>query len=88
MCQASGLPLDELRQYMFLYTDREATQHLMRVSGGLDSLVMGEGQILAQVGCLQSFHQPLHVAAASSHRPAFGLRSLLRHIVCGSSGSI
>ncbi len=49
MSQASGLPLEELRQYMFLYHDREATEHIMRVSGGLDSLVMGEGQILAQV---------------------------------------
>jgi glutamyl-tRNA reductase len=29
--------------------DRDATHHLLRVSGGLDSLVMGEGQILAQV---------------------------------------
>lgn len=49
MSQASGVPLEELRQYMFLYHDREATEHIMRVSGGLDSLVMGEGQILAQV---------------------------------------
>lgn len=49
MSQASGVPLEKLRQYMFLYHDREATEHIMRVSGGLDSLVMGEGQILAQV---------------------------------------
>lgn len=49
MSQASGVPLEELRQYMFLYHDREATEHIMRVAGGLDSLVMGEGQILAQV---------------------------------------
>lgn len=48
MSQASGVPLEELRPYMFLYHDSEATEHLMRVSGGLDSLVMGEGQILAQ----------------------------------------
>lgn len=52
MSQASGVPLEELRQYMFLYHDREATEHIMRVAGGLDSLVMGEGQILAQVRAL------------------------------------
>ncbi|KAK9906766.1 hypothetical protein WJX75_007579 [Coccomyxa subellipsoidea] len=49
MSQASGIPLEELRPHMFLLRDRDATSHLMRVSGGLDSLVMGEGQILAQV---------------------------------------
>lgn len=49
MSKASGVPLEELRPYLFLLRDRDATAHLLRVSGGLDSLVMGEGQILAQV---------------------------------------
>jgi glutamyl-tRNA reductase len=49
MSRASGVPLEELRPYLFLLRDRDATGHLLRVSGGLDSLVMGEGQILAQV---------------------------------------
>ncbi|KAK9818269.1 hypothetical protein WJX72_009775 [[Myrmecia] bisecta] len=49
MSQASGIPLEELRPHMFLYQDQDATRHLLRVAGGLDSLVMGEGQILAQV---------------------------------------
>lgn len=49
MSRASGVPLDELRPYLFLLRDRDAVMHLLRVSGGLDSLVMGEGQILAQV---------------------------------------
>mmetsp|Transcript_30625 Transcript_30625/g.86619 ORF Transcript_30625/g.86619 Transcript_30625/m.86619 type:complete len:523 (-) Transcript_30625:238-1806(-) len=49
MSQSSGIPVEELRPYLFLLRDRDATHHLLRVSGGLDSLVMGEGQILAQV---------------------------------------
>lgn len=49
MAQSSGVPVEELRPYMFLLKDRDATAHLMTVAGGLDSLVMGEGQILAQV---------------------------------------
>ena len=49
MSRASGVPLDELRPHLFLLRDRDATSHLLRVSGGLDSLVMGEGQILSQV---------------------------------------
>lgn len=49
LAKSSGMSLDELRPYLFLLRDRDATHHLLRVSGGLDSLVMGEGQILAQV---------------------------------------
>jgi len=49
LSRSSGVPLEELRPYLFLLRDRDATNHLLRVSGGLDSLVMGEGQILAQV---------------------------------------
>lgn len=49
LSRSSGIPLEQLRPYLFLLRDRDATHHLMRVSGGLDSLVMGEGQILAQV---------------------------------------
>lgn len=49
MSRSSGISLDTLRPHMFLLRDRDATAHLLRVAGGLDSLVMGEGQILAQV---------------------------------------
>lgn len=49
MSRNSGVPLEELRPYLFLKRDRDATWHLLRVASGLDSLVMGEGQILAQV---------------------------------------
>jgi len=49
MSKSSGIPIEELRPYLFLLRDRDATHHLLRVAGGLDSLVMGEGQILAQV---------------------------------------
>mmetsp|Transcript_33283 Transcript_33283/g.53288 ORF Transcript_33283/g.53288 Transcript_33283/m.53288 type:complete len:550 (-) Transcript_33283:306-1955(-) len=49
MSQYSGIPLEELREHLFLLRDRDATSHLLKVSGGLDSVVMGEGQILAQV---------------------------------------
>ncbi|KAI8468455.1 MAG: Glutamyl-tRNAGlu reductase [Monoraphidium minutum] len=49
LSRSSGVPLEELRPHLFLLRDRDATRHLLRVSAGLDSLVMGEGQILAQV---------------------------------------
>jgi len=45
----SGLPQTVLRQNLFLLSGEDAIWHLMRVAGGLDSLVVGEGQILSQV---------------------------------------
>ena len=49
MSKYSGIPLEELREHLFLLRDQDATSHLLKVSGGLESVVMGEGQILAQV---------------------------------------
>ncbi|MCO5610591.1 hypothetical protein L7F22_064830 [Adiantum nelumboides] len=49
MTKTSGIPVGDLRQHLFILRDRDATQHLFRVASGLDSLVLGEGQILAQV---------------------------------------
>ena len=47
--QHSGLSDAELRPNLFLLHDDDAVWHLLRVSAGLDSLVIGEGQILSQV---------------------------------------
>jgi glutamyl-tRNA reductase len=39
----------ELTPHLFTYHHEEAVAHLLRVAAGLDSLVLGEGQILSQV---------------------------------------
>ncbi|KAF7140175.1 hypothetical protein RHSIM_Rhsim06G0068800 [Rhododendron simsii] len=49
MSKASGIPVSEICQHRFLLYNKDATQHIFEVSAGLDSLVLGEGQILAQV---------------------------------------
>ncbi|CAN6286653.1 unnamed protein product [Urochloa humidicola] len=49
MSKKSGIPASELREHLFMLRDSDATRHLFEVSAGLDSLVLGEGQILAQV---------------------------------------
>ena len=43
------LDAEELRAHLYIHRDVAATQHLMRVASGLDSMVIGEPQILGQV---------------------------------------
>jgi len=49
LADRSGLPVSTLRKNLFMLSGDDAVWHIMRVSGGLDSLVVGEGQILSQV---------------------------------------
>lgn len=38
-----------LTDYVYIYEDREAIEHMMRVASGLDSMVLGEPQVLGQM---------------------------------------
>jgi glutamyl-tRNA reductase len=49
LSQVSGLALEDLSPHLFTYHHEDAVAHLLRVAAGLDSLVLGEGQILSQV---------------------------------------
>ncbi|QPN59446.1 glutamyl-tRNA reductase [Synechococcus sp. CBW1002] len=49
LSQHSGLSVDELSPHLFTFHHEDAIAHLLRVAAGLDSLVLGEGQILSQV---------------------------------------
>ncbi|GKV19949.1 hypothetical protein SLEP1_g30142 [Rubroshorea leprosula] len=49
MSKTSGIPVSEICQHRFLLYNKDATKHVFEVSAGLDSLVLGEGQILSQV---------------------------------------
>ncbi|MBY4675693.1 glutamyl-tRNA reductase [Marinobacterium arenosum] len=44
-----GLSADALQSCSYAYWDEEAARHMMRVASGLDSLVLGEPQILGQL---------------------------------------
>ncbi len=44
-----GLSLDELRACAYIHEDDAAVRHMMRVASGLDSMVLGEPQILGQM---------------------------------------
>ena len=43
------LSLDELRACAYIHEDDAAVRHMMRVASGLDSMVLGEPQILGQM---------------------------------------
>lgn len=44
-----GVSATLLQEHSYCHTDAEAIDHLMRVASGLDSLILGEPQILGQV---------------------------------------
>ncbi|MBI3753766.1 MAG: glutamyl-tRNA reductase, partial [Deltaproteobacteria bacterium] len=43
------IPLEGLDEHLYAYTSEDAVRHVFRVSSGLDSMIIGEPQILGQV---------------------------------------
>ncbi|HET8711814.1 MAG TPA: glutamyl-tRNA reductase [Spongiibacteraceae bacterium] len=40
---------DELRDYLYVHSERDALRHMMQVAAGLDSMILGEPQIFGQM---------------------------------------
>lgn len=49
LAEVSGVPLDTLTPHLYVHYEDRAVQHLFSVACGLDSMVVGEGQILGQL---------------------------------------
>ena len=49
LARLSGVPLDELSKHLYVHWEAQAVLHLFNVAAGLDSMVIGESQILGQL---------------------------------------
>ncbi|MEU9181907.1 glutamyl-tRNA reductase [Streptomyces sp. NPDC048550] len=62
LAQHSGVALEELTPYLYVHYEDRAVHHLFSVACGLDSMVIGEGQILGQIKDALALGQELHSA--------------------------
>ncbi|MCW7946739.1 glutamyl-tRNA reductase [Streptomyces hygroscopicus] len=62
LARHSGVGLDELTPYLYVHYEDRAVHHLFSVACGLDSMVVGEGQILGQIKDSLAAAQELHTA--------------------------
>ncbi|MFE9172516.1 glutamyl-tRNA reductase [Streptomyces kebangsaanensis] len=62
LAQHSGVGLEELTPHLYVHYEDRAVHHLFSVACGLDSMVVGEGQILGQIKDSLARAQELHTA--------------------------
>ena len=49
LCQYHRLDHEEIKPYLYIHADQMAVDHVLRVASGLDSMILGEPQILGQM---------------------------------------
>ncbi|MEP6463395.1 MAG: glutamyl-tRNA reductase [Frankiaceae bacterium] len=72
LSRASGLPPDRLSPYLYLHYGEGVVGHLFAVAAGLESMVVGESQILGQV-------RAAYRLARAEHSIGPGLGALFSH---------
>jgi len=69
-----GVPVDAYERHLYSWAGHKAAEHLFRVAAGIDSMVIGEAQILGQV-------KAAYAAAKRAHSTGSVLNSLFHHAV-------
>jgi glutamyl-tRNA reductase len=62
--RAKQLPKATLQDYWYVYQREDAVRHILRVASGLDSMIVGEPQIVGQLKTAFSFAHSLGVAGS------------------------
>lgn len=81
LAQARDLPVTSFRPHLYELEDRAAVKHLLRVISGLDSMVIGESQIVNQMKQAYGLSHEKGAAGPVLHRlfhHAFGVSKRLR----------
>ncbi|WP_314038422.1 glutamyl-tRNA reductase [Dietzia sp. CH92] len=66
----SGLPVDELSRHLYVRYSESAAEHLFSVASGLDSMVVGEQQIIGQIRTAYQSASEIGAAGTTLHRLA------------------
>jgi len=85
------LPAEQIRPHLYAYVDHDAARHLFRVSSGLDSLVVGEPQILGQIKEAYSVAANAQTAGALLNKLfhwAFGVGKRVRSETALAEGAV
>jgi glutamyl-tRNA reductase len=85
------LPLSRISEHLYMWSGAEAARHLFRVAAGLDSLVVGEPQILGQIKASYARASDSGFTAAVINRlfhTAFGVGKRVRSETGLSEGAV
>jgi glutamyl-tRNA reductase len=77
LCEERNVAPDLLRRYVYHVTGRGAVRHLLAVASGLDSMILGEPQILGQV-------KQAYLEARRANAVGTQLDRLLQHCLVGA----
>lgn len=68
LSQYHGIPLKEFEKRLYVYVGEEAVRHIFRVASSLDSMVLGEPQILGQIKDAYDLSQQVKTSGLILHR--------------------